>query len=180
MKAHPFDADALAIPTLDDARRAELITAYLDGELSAEAARHVTTWLDDHPDALRDVEHLRRVWDVLDAYPDEPVPDDFAATVLARTVGRGLRRARPWRRAGLAAAAVLLLGVGAGLRALWAPGGGDEAGTEVARVGAGNPEPAIDEVPPDLLENVDLILNLSDDEFEGMLIADLDAPGGPR
>ena len=63
MNQDGFDADALRIDALDARRLRELLSAYLDGELSTEAALEVTAWLDDHPDALRDIEHLRRLWD---------------------------------------------------------------------------------------------------------------------
>ena len=100
-----------------DARR-ELLVAYLDGELSPEATRHVTAWLDENPAALREVEHWRQTWTLLDHYEDEPVPADFAARVFdavglkpAERQGKVLRMA--WYRRPLATAAAVVLAVGA-------------------------------------------------------------------
>lgn len=167
-----LDADAKAIASLDAERRAELICAYLDDELSPEAARHVTAWLDRNPEALREVEHLRRVWDVMELYEDEPVPEGFAGRVLQR-VGLGsadVRSQRRWMAVGLVAvAASLLIAVGATVFALRGEGPGNlppEGGSFVD----------VADVPPELLEHVDVILSLEDDEFHGLLLADLETP----
>ena len=50
-----FDEEALRIEQLEGEALQEVLTAYLDDELSPAAARHVTAWLDAHPDALRQV-----------------------------------------------------------------------------------------------------------------------------
>lgn len=172
MSPADFEAEVLRIDALDPSRRAELLGAYLDGELAPERARVVTAWLDDHPDALREVEHLRRTWDLLDAYPDEPVPDDFAARVLARTTRARVRSPYAWIAA---AAAVLVAGI-----LLWGLLHGEPSSspreTELARVDAGGAADTLEEVPPELLGDVDVLLSLSDEEFEGVLIADLDTP----
>ncbi len=99
--------------------RRELLNAYLDGELSAEEALEVSTWLDGNPGALREVEHLRHLWDLLEHYEDEPVSEDFAPGVM-RAVGierteRGGRRVvqMAWYRRPIATAAAVLVAVGA-------------------------------------------------------------------
>ncbi|MDA1194440.1 MAG: hypothetical protein O2894_04585 [Planctomycetota bacterium] len=109
----PHDLDLLAA-----AARRELLVAYLDGELSAEDAVRVAAWLDDHPAALREVEHLRLSWELLGHYEDEPVPADFAQRVFdavglapAAREGRVLRLA--WYRRPLATAAAVLVAIGA-------------------------------------------------------------------
>lgn len=170
MSHESFHDDAFRIASLDERRRAELISAYLDDELSPRAAREVTVWLDDHPAALREVEHLRRAWDMLEHYPDEPVPEDFAETVYrqVRTLDR------PHRRGvviGLVAvAASLLVALIVGLSA-WQR---DVPEQELAKVPVDEDVLAV--VPPDLYQSMDLIISLSDEEFEGLLIADLEAP----
>jgi len=188
MSPERFDADAIEIPTLDEARRLELLSAYLDGELSPEAARDVTAWLDEHPASLREVEHLRRLWDLLDLYEDEAVPDDFATAVLDRTAaghGAGPVAGRPFAGPlGIAAAAVLFLALAGGALLLARGRGAPVSETELAQVEPLHAETVttergaavMEEVPPELLVNVDLLLSLSDDEFEGMLIANLDTP----
>ena len=77
-----FETPRADLESLDVKQRRELISAYLDGELSADESRHVTEWLDTNPGALREVEHIRRTWDLLEAYEDEPVPEGFAARVF--------------------------------------------------------------------------------------------------
>ncbi|MHC5011019.1 MAG: hypothetical protein ACYTG6_08735, partial [Planctomycetota bacterium] len=113
--------------------------------------------------------HLRRLWDVLDEYEDEPVPDGFAARVFdAAGLGRGSVDGRGWRLlrrpfVPLAAAALVLVAIGA---FLWFPPGRDGTetlpSTDIAQV--------LEEVPVDLLEDADVLLSLSDDEFEAWLI----------
>jgi anti-sigma factor RsiW len=177
MSHESFDRDALAIAALDAERRREVISAYLDGELSPAAARHVMAWLDTHPDALREVEHLRRVWDLLATYEDEPVPEGFAAGVLARAglePGAGRPRlallggGRP--RLALAAAAVVLVALGI---VLWRSRAGEEVtppSTETASV--------LEAVPGEMLESVDVLLSLSDEEFQSYLLSDPQDLGG--
>ena len=86
---------------IDVEERRELLNAYIDGELSAEEALHVSGWLDDNAGALREVEHLRHIGDLLESYEDEPVPADFAANVIAGvgavSGGTGERNAVPAR-----------------------------------------------------------------------------------
>ncbi len=154
------------LDALDVQQRRELISAYLDGELTADQSRYVTEWLDTNPGALREVEHIRRTWDLLDEYEDEPVPEGFAARVFDATgierpakQGRVLRMA--WYRHPLAAAAVLLVAVGA----LWAwspwktpPPDVSPSPTQLTAV--------LNEVPTELLDQVDLLVELDDDELD--------------
>lgn len=171
-----FDRDAMGIEALDRQGRAEVLSAYLDGELGPVAARHVTAWLDAHPDALREMEHDRRVWDLLALYGDEAVPAGFAGRILAEarsiahpeaaTARSGVLRLRP--RPLLAAAAVLLLAVGTFFLAAPGPVEAPAPPAEVAE--------AVADVPAEYLEEVDVLLNLSDEEFEAYLLADLEEP----
>jgi anti-sigma factor RsiW len=165
MTAHDLDA-------MDPQTRRELLVAYLDGELPAEQALGVTAWLDDHPEALRDVEHLRHAWDLLDHYEDEPVPPDFAPRVLqavgitpAQRAGRVVRMA--WYRRPLATAAAVLVAVGATVFVMSSrePEGGlrTQPPTDVVSV--------LRDVPPedlgDLLLNADVLLSVDDAALEG-------------
>ena len=163
--------DALRIERLEPRPRDEVLNAYLDDELSPAAARHVTAWLDAQPERLKEVEHARRVWDLLGLYEDESVPEDFAARVLGRTVASR----RPFlRRPRLvaAAAAVLVLTVG-GLLVASRPG-------EPTTVESGDVADlsTLESVPAECLEQADALLALSDDEFEALLLADLVETGG--
>lgn len=172
MSPEAMDHEAMRIDRLEPERRREVISAYLDSELSPVAARHMTTWLDAHPDVLRDVEHLRRVWDLLDLYADEPVPEGFAARVFERVGSAAARPRRPrllsLRRAMLAAAAVLLVAFGVWFFAE-RPGDGEERspGPDVA---------VLEDVPVEYLEEADFLLALSDDMFQAYLLTDLEEP----
>ena len=155
---------------LPDERR-ELLVAYLDGELSAEQALNVSTWLDDNPGALRELEHLRHAWDLLDHYEDEPVPPEFADRVFEAVglqreerAGKVLRMA--WYRRPLATAAAVLVAVGATIFVMRT---GPDGGTPVSA-------PSVDvvsvlkDVPEgqlrELLLNADALLSVDAEAFE--------------
>ena len=162
-------------PLPDEAAWRERLTAYLDGELSPEESREVLAWLTEHPAALRELEKDRRVWALLAAYRDEPVPAGFSDRVLAKagvapggtTPASGLTllaggRAR--RYAAMAATVVLALGVGA------------LAASRLSRSPAPSAS-ALDAVPAALLDSDDdvtKLASLSDDEFEALLHNDPD------
>lgn len=106
----------------DDAQ----LSAWLDGELDAEAAARVESWVRDHPEDAQAV----RLWaadrDALrarfDSVIDEPVPERLLATVR-----RGNRF--DWRR--LTAAAAMVAGgavLGAGMAWQWTPPEGVQIG----------------------------------------------------
>ncbi len=103
---------------IDVEERRLLLNAYIDGELSTEESLHVSGWLDDNAGALREVEHLRHIGDLLESYEDEPIPADFAANVFSG-VGIGQQRrsgkmlSMAWYRRPLASAAAVMLAVGA-------------------------------------------------------------------
>ena len=161
--------------------RQELLCAYLDGELPAERARDITAWLERHPDALREVERQRRLWDLLGRYADEPVPAGFAKSVV-NTVGAGKatgraaggagarRLALPRRAWALAAAAAVLAAVGV---ALYSSRGTSDTpvapeGTEMA---------TLESIDVDFVQHADLgsLLSLSDAQFQALLYEDPDA-----
>jgi len=166
--------------------RLELLTAYLDGELGSEAqpvpsnvhgatARDVMAWLDQHPEALREIERQRRLWDLLGRYGDEPVPADFVQRVLAAT-GAGRERVQPppattapriRHRWALAAAAAALVAVGVGA-VLLQKGSRSEPVEGEPRVLAG--------IDVDYVQHasVEDLLALSDAEFEALLTEDPD------
>ena len=171
--------------TNDDprSRHEERLAAYLGDAMSPEEARRFLVWLEAHPEALREVEEHRRVWSLLGAYSDEPVPEGFAARVLARAgvsrqapalhLSEGLRR---WRR--LAVAAAVLAAAGLGIAAIqWRranPAPEETVGTLAA----------LETLPVSLFEDdaIDRLVTLSDEEFETLLEADPQdlAPDAPR
>jgi len=156
--------------------RRELLNAYLDGELSADEALEVSTWLDANPGALREVEHLRHLWDLLEHYEDEPVPADFAPGVMkavgiehvSRGDGRVLQMA--WYRRPIATAAAVLVAVGATVFVMSNRRVDPEQGvsrpvasvTELERLGVSNLES---------LEYLDVLVDADDATFDA-LIAD--------
>jgi anti-sigma factor RsiW len=166
----------MELESLDPRERLELLSAYLDGELPADEAREVTAWLDRHPDALREVERQRRLWDLLGRYPDEPVPAGFSRRVLAEARGgeapraaaphvRGGLRLLPRRAWAVAAAALVLAAVGLGVTALR---------TKDEPEGRKDVLAAID---ADFVQHADLerLVLLSDAQFEALLVEDPDA-----
>ena len=162
---------------LDSSERRELVSAYLDDELSAEEARIVTHWLDEHPGALREVEHLRRTWDLLDHYTDEPVPEGFTSRVLAeagvsRSTGSGQVVKLQWYRRPLGIAAAVLLAFGAAFVAM----DDKEHPTPPEAISAAQ---MLDTVPDELVEHMDLLADLTSDDFEASLIdyEDFDTEG---
>jgi len=175
----PTDLDLLP----SDERRA-LLVAYLDGELSAEDALGVSTWLDENPGALREVEHMRHTWDLLEHYEDEPVPADFASRVFeavglrreapaggARNEGRVLRMA--WYRRPLATAAAVLVAVGATVFVMrTGPDGGATASrTPIDVVSVLQDVPDVLQDVPDselseLLLNADALLSVDAEAFD--------------
>ena len=166
---------------MDVQERRELLNAYIDGELNTEEALHVSSWLDDNPGALREVEHLRHLGDLLETYEDEPVPPDFAANVIAgvgskRREGRVLQMA--WWRRPIASAAAVLLAVGATVFVM------KSAGEDGALVPTGTTDvvSVLKDVPADelddLLLNADVLLSVGDAALEEDYDADENGAGG--
>jgi|GEM_PF-1866518 len=165
---------------LSPRERLELLTAYLDGELTDLLARDVTAWLDRHPEALREIEHQRRLWDLLGRYEDEHVPADFVQRVLDLT-GAARARVEPQtsaagrltpRRWALAAAAAALLAVGVGVLAWRAGPRPDRADSDLP----GGEPLALAGIDVDYVQHasVDDLLSLSDAQFEALLTEDPD------
>jgi anti-sigma factor RsiW len=92
-----------------------LLSAWLDGELDAQATAHVEAWLNEHPEAAARV----RLWAAdRDAMRErlDPVLHERVADRLTRTVWR--RASAPWARAA-AIAAVFLFGGVLGAALMW-------------------------------------------------------------
>lgn len=175
-----FDLDLM-----DTEERRELLNAYLDGEVSAEHALVVSQWLDANPGALREVEHLRHLWDLLEHYEDEPVPEDFAAGVI-RSVGiqrddvrldEGRQEAAPeggrvielaWYRRPMATAAAVLLAIGATALVMSRR---DEAPAVVEQTAAATELEALGVEDLESLELLDVIVDADDATFDA-LVAD--------
>jgi len=162
---------------MDAQERRELLNAYLDGELSADQALMVSAWLDSNPGALREVEHLRHIWDLLELYEEEPVPEDFAAGVI-RSVGiehepKAGARVVPmaWYRRPMATAAAVLVAVGATVFVM--------SGREAGLPDGARPSIALEELGvQDLesLEYLDVIVD-ADEETFNELVADASLGG---
>jgi len=94
--------------------RFELLSAYLDGEVSPEERRLVATWLANDPNTqclYRRLLHLRRGFEGIRAVPRESQTAERTATVV---VTRLNDRFRLTCMAGLTAAAVAVIGVFSG------------------------------------------------------------------
>ncbi|MFO0928900.1 MAG: hypothetical protein U0736_18080 [Gemmataceae bacterium] len=70
-------------PPLSPAERAELV-AYLDGELSGDAARAVEARISLNPHVRAEAESLRRTWDLLDYLPRTDPSPRFTERTLSR------------------------------------------------------------------------------------------------
>jgi anti-sigma factor RsiW len=169
--------------------RAEWISAWLDGEVSETHARALRRFLDTDARALREVEHLRRVDDLLEQYEVPVVPDAFAQSVLAaagverRTDGAGRVHSldaarRPLFVAGLlATAAALMIAFGVALRS------GPEAPGEDAATQPNDAVAVLETLPESFFEDADTFVkytDLQDDAVEAELVGfeDLLAQGG--
>ncbi len=105
----------------------ELLSCYLDGEVTPEERGWVEVLLRSNPEARRRLEELRWVREVLRALPTRPLPEDLVPAILHRAEalqGGWIPRIRDlvpnvWVRAGLltaSLAAALILGLGTVLR----------------------------------------------------------------
>ncbi len=175
---------------LSTEERTEWISAWLDGEVSEPHARALRRFLDANPPALREVEHLRRVDDLLEQYEAPAVPDDFAQSVFAaagieRRAADGAGKLhsldaarRPLFVAGLlASAAALMIAFGVALRT-----GPDTSGTAPA-VQPSDAVAVLESLPESFFEDADtfeIYTNLQDDAVEAELVGfeDLLAQGG--
>jgi len=91
------------------------LVAYLDGELNDAEARAIATKLTQSMTARREVDALRKTWEMLDLLPRPKAPEDFTArtlTIAEQRAGRGDRVASAAsdvaRKAGIVLAGALL------------------------------------------------------------------------
>lgn len=89
---------------MSDARREELISAYLDNELSSEERREVEAWLAESADARKMLEDLRGLSSDLKSLPQYRVERDLAGEVLRQSERTVL--AGPARQVAVAAPSV--------------------------------------------------------------------------
>jgi anti-sigma factor RsiW len=102
----------------DDDR--ETLTAYLDGELDAEAEQVIEARLSQEPALRAELDALKQTWGLLDYLPGAVPSDNFTHRTLdrlslERSSTQSLKFKRGWplgRRALWAAAAAVALGVG--------------------------------------------------------------------
>lgn len=167
----------------------ERLNAYLDDRMSPAEAREFLAWLESHPEAWKEAEAVRRVWALLGAYRDEPVPEGFADRVLAKASAEAgadraaggvepvasrpaLRLLAGGRARALAAAAAILAALGVG--ALLGRGLGDRPPASPVPDAA---VAALDAMPSGVLDQLDgdtltQLASLSDAEFSALLLAD--------
>lgn len=94
--------------------RFELLSAYLDGELSPDQRKQVESWLDTDPSVKRLYTQLLRMRDAINAIPvpefETPHSDELAKQVFAR-VDRQPRVLALWAGVGAAIAATFVAAV---------------------------------------------------------------------
>jgi len=157
---------------MDVQERRELLNAYIDGEVSAEQALTISTWLDANPGALREVEHLRHVEGLLEHYADEPVPEGFADGVI-EAVGichepvpaGGRLVSMAWYRRPMATAAAVLVAVGATVLVM-SDRGGAPAPVPSARI---SELEALGVEDLESLEYLDVIVDADEETFDALL-----------
>lgn len=114
---------------LTAAERANLV-AYLDQELNEVEAQAIATKLTQSPVVRRELESLRRTWDLLESLPRPQAPADFTTRTIAEVEGlrhaadQGLNRLRQIAilvlRGGIAAVLAGVAFTGAYAAARWA------------------------------------------------------------
>jgi len=103
--------------TIDEAR--EQLSAYLDGELAADARGAVERALEAHPELRAELHALRRTAALVRSMPREPAPAGLADRVVAAIEADAPAPAPPrrwrarWRPLAAAAAACLVVGLAA-------------------------------------------------------------------
>ena len=74
--------------------------AYLDGEMPAKLMREMEEHLGVCPSCRSQVEHIRQVDDMLDSLTVPPLPEEFAARIMAEaqeeSSARASERDRSW------------------------------------------------------------------------------------
>ncbi len=100
-------------PHMTEQEQADLV-AYLDGELTGEAARAVETKLSLQPLARAEADSLRRTWELLDHLPRPQPSPSFTHRTLERLTPVQANERRRWQRwrtrcIGLGWAAAMLL-----------------------------------------------------------------------
>jgi anti-sigma factor RsiW len=150
---------------LTEQERADLV-AYLDGELTGEAARTVEARLRTDPDVRAEAESLQRTWDLLDELPNTQPSGNFTQATLSRLA---LLPQRSW----LERLHPLLLGVGWAAVLLLAAAGGYLAFRTLPAKPPGEPELIRDlrvienKRYYDLVDDLDFLRKLDDPDLFG-------------
>jgi hypothetical protein len=77
--------------------RADLV-AYLDGELTGEAARALEAKLSLNPQARAEADALRRTWELLDFLPKPAASSNFTHRTMQRLTPVPVNERRGWQR----------------------------------------------------------------------------------
>ncbi|MCS7236606.1 MAG: DUF4880 domain-containing protein [Armatimonadota bacterium] len=86
--------------------RERLVSAYVDGEVTAEERRQVERWLREDPELQREYQELLQLRRLLRSLPPRPAPDDLESQVLSAALGRVEKRG--WGRRQVVWAGVLV------------------------------------------------------------------------
>ncbi|MHC4663691.1 MAG: anti-sigma factor family protein [Planctomycetota bacterium] len=158
----------------------ELLSPYIDGELTAEETLAIKNHLDGCPECARLHAELREGWRLLAAAPVPPISTDFNARFWNRLkTGHGVpagreitsRRMTFRRIAGYAAAALILIVFGL-IYAFRGPG--DDATGRLTREEAEIVEnldvlESLEVVQDlDIIENLDILTELDETDFENL------------
>ncbi len=115
------------------------LVAFLDGELTGEAARSLETRLSLDPAARAEAEAFKRTWDLLDFLPKPEASPNFTNRTLERLVPvptaalrKAAPRGRPWLW-GVGWAAALAVAASVGFVAVGRFGPGDAPDRELTR-----------------------------------------------
>jgi len=102
----------MGVPDMLKRDRFELLSAYLDGEVSASESKQVEEWLDNDPTVqclYQRLLKLRQGFEMLPTPPQEQPVEDMVTQVMGRLDRRPKRTALLWGTGAIAAAAVAAL-----------------------------------------------------------------------
>ncbi|MBP0015595.1 MAG: transcriptional regulator [Roseofilum sp. SBFL] len=102
----------MGVPDMLKRDRFELLSAYLDGEVSASESKQVEEWLDNDPTVqclYQRLLKLRQGFEMLPTPPQEQPVEDMVTQVMGRLDRRPKRTALLWGTGAIAAAAVAVL-----------------------------------------------------------------------
>jgi len=94
MTDHPLSASSPADPL----HTVEALSAYLDGELDADAHQRVEHWLETDPQARLELRRLQQAWDLLERLPAVEVGPSFTHSTVAMIAVQSAAEMQPESR----------------------------------------------------------------------------------